>query len=96
VKEQDVDENGLSGLRTASVARQMTSRLPSEARSLFPPSLYEAEFVKTPLRKFFSFYFDSFWPPSGNNSPFRLWCLIAAMRGHEHREEPKSVTLSSA
>jgi hypothetical protein len=28
---------GLSGLRTTSGARQMTSRSPSEARSLFPP-----------------------------------------------------------
>jgi len=55
VKEQDVDENGLSGLRTASVARQMTSRLPSEARSLFPPSLYEAEFVKARCENSFLF-----------------------------------------
>jgi hypothetical protein len=29
---------GVSGLRMTSGARQMTSRSPSEARSLFPPS----------------------------------------------------------
>jgi hypothetical protein len=59
---------------------------------------YEAEFVKTRCEKFFLFIFDSFWPPSGNNSPFRLWCLIAAVRGNERRKDqtPKSVTLSSA
>src|SRR5262249_25893759 len=59
---------------------------------------YEAEFVKTRCENSFLFIFDSFWPPSGNNSPFRLWRLIAAVRGNERRKDqtPKSVTLSSA
>jgi len=59
---------------------------------------YEAEFVKTRCENSFLFIFDSFWPPSGNNSPFRLWCLIAAVRGNERRKDqtPKSVTLFSA
>jgi hypothetical protein len=33
----------------------MTSRSPSEARSLFPPSLYEAEFVKARCENSFLF-----------------------------------------
>src|ERR1700752_4546434 len=72
---------GPSGHRTTSGARQMTRSSPSEARSLFPPSLYEAEFVKARCENSFLFIFDSFWPPSGNNSPFRLWCLILAPQG---------------
>ena len=59
---------------------------------------YEAEFVKTRCENSFFLFLIHFWPPSGNNSPFRLWCLIAAVRGNERRKDqtPKSVTLSSA
>jgi len=46
---------GLSGLRATSGVRQMTSRSPSEPRSLLPPSLYEAEFVKARCENSFLF-----------------------------------------
>jgi hypothetical protein len=38
----------------------MTSRSPSEARSLFPPSLYEAEFVKARCENSFLFILIQF------------------------------------
>jgi hypothetical protein len=63
-----------------------------------PLGFYEAEFVRTRCENSFFLFLIHFWPPSGNNSPFRLWCLIAAVRGNERRKDqtPKSVTLSSA